>query len=36
MDVLWYRPDPAELCWTFGGVHQRVREQGAAYLVERG
>jgi acetamidase/formamidase len=27
MDVLSYRPDPAELCWTFGGVPpvRRVR-----------
>jgi hypothetical protein len=27
MDVLAYRPEPAELCWTFGGVPpvRRVR-----------
>jgi amidase len=34
MDVLTYRPDPAELAWTFGGVPpvRRVRPGGILEL----
>jgi hypothetical protein len=44
MEVLSYRPEPAELAWTFGGVppvrrvrpHDRLRQLGRDHLASGG